>query len=77
MNIRYLLENGNMIGWVKFAPLLYWDCSNIGGKCMSGIIIMGVGIGMIVFAIILFIVSVAYRKTAGKRIREELGKEYG
>ena len=44
---------------------------------MSGIIIMGVGIVMIVFAIILFIVSVAYRKTAGKRIREELGKEYG
>ena len=49
----------------------------MGGKRMSGITIVGVGIGMIVLAIILFIVATVYRKTAGKRIREELGKEYG
>lgn len=43
---------------------------------MSGIIIAGIGIGMVALAIILFIVSVVYRNTAGKRIRKELGKEY-
>lgn len=43
---------------------------------MSGIIIIGTGIGMIVLAVILFIASIVYRNTAGKRIREELGKEY-
>lgn len=43
---------------------------------MSGIIITGIGIGMIVFSVILFIVSLVYRNTAGKRIQEELGKEY-
>lgn len=43
---------------------------------MSGIIITGIGIGMIALAIVLFIASIVYRNTAGKRIREELGKEY-
>lgn len=43
---------------------------------MSGIIITEIGIGMIVLAVILFIISIVYRSTAGKRIREELGKEY-
>ena len=43
---------------------------------MSGIIITGIGAGMIALAIVLFIASIVYRNTAGKRIREELGKEY-
>lgn len=43
---------------------------------MSGMIILGVGIAMIVLAVILFGVGIVYRKTAGKRIREELKREY-
>lgn len=43
---------------------------------MNGIIIVGIGIGMIMLAIGLFIAAVVYRKTTGKRIKEELGKEY-
>lgn len=43
---------------------------------MSGIIITEIGIGMIVLAVILFITSIVYRNTAGKKIQEELGKEY-
>lgn len=44
---------------------------------MNGIIIFVVGIGMIMLAIILFVVSAVYRKTAGRKIREELETEYG
>lgn len=43
---------------------------------MSGIMILGIGIGLIVFAIAGFVISIAYRNTAGKRIREELKQEY-
>lgn len=43
---------------------------------MSGIVIVGIGIGMIVLAVILFIASIVYRNTAGKRVQKELGKEY-
>lgn len=43
---------------------------------MSGIIITEIGIGMIALAVILFIISIVYRNTAGKKIQEELGKEY-
>lgn len=43
---------------------------------MNGIMITGIGIGMVILAIILLIAAVVYRKTAGKRIREELGREY-
>jgi len=43
---------------------------------MSGIIITGIGIGIIVLAVILFIISIVYRNTAGKKIQEELWKEY-
>lgn len=43
---------------------------------MNGIIILVTGIGMIMLAAILFVMSIAYRKTAGRRIREELEKEY-
>lgn len=46
------------------------------GKYMNGTIIAGIGIGMVALANILFISSVVYRNTAGKKIREELGKEY-
>lgn len=43
---------------------------------MNGIMLTGIGIGMIVLAVLLFIAAIVYRKTTGKRIREELGKEY-
>lgn len=43
---------------------------------MSGIVITWIGIGMIVLAVILFIASIVYRNTAGRKIREELVKEY-
>ena len=39
-------------------------------------IILGVGIGMIMLAAALFIGSLIYRNTAGKRILDELKKEY-
>lgn len=42
----------------------------------SGTVIVMLGVMMIILAIILFIVSIIYRKTAGKKIREELMKEY-
>lgn len=43
---------------------------------MSGIVIVELGIGMIGLAVILLIAGVIYGKTAGKRIREELKREY-
>lgn len=43
---------------------------------MNGAIIAGIGIGMLVLAVTLFIVSAVYRKTTGKKIREELKSEY-
>lgn len=43
---------------------------------MSGNIILMAGAGMIVLAIILFVVSIVYRRTAGKQIRDELKREY-
>lgn len=43
---------------------------------MSGMMIAVAGIGMTVFSVILFAVSIVYRKTAGRRIREELMREY-
>ncbi len=43
---------------------------------MSGMMILTAGIGMVALSVILFIGSIAYRQTAGKRIREELKREY-
>lgn len=43
---------------------------------MSGIMIMTVGIGMAVLSVILFLTSIVYRRTAGRKIREELKREY-
>lgn len=43
---------------------------------MNGIIIVYVGIGVIVLSVVLFIVSMVYRNTTGKKIREELDVEY-
>lgn len=43
---------------------------------MSGIVVLGLGIGIIVLSVVLFAASVVYKKTAGRRIREELKKEY-
>ncbi len=43
---------------------------------MSGTIILGIGIGLVVLSVVVFAISIIYRKTAGKRIREELKKEY-
>ena len=43
---------------------------------MNGTMIIGIGIGMLALAVIIIIVSVVYRKTTGKKIREELRNEY-
>ena len=43
---------------------------------MNGAIIVGIGIGMLVLAVILLIASVIYRKSSGKKIREEILNEY-
>lgn len=43
---------------------------------MDGMIILGIGVGLIALAVVLFTVSMVYRKTAGKRIKRELDKEY-
>ena len=43
---------------------------------MGGIMVLFGGIGMVVLSVILLIVSVAYRKTAGRKIRDELMREY-
>ena len=43
---------------------------------MSGIMIMMAGIGMAVLSVALFVVSIVYRRTAGRKIREELQREY-
>lgn len=43
---------------------------------MEGTEMIRIGIGMIGLAIILLIVSVVYSKTAGKKIQEELWREY-
>lgn len=44
---------------------------------MSGAVILGVGIGMIVLAVILLAISIVYVRTAGRRMREEFRDEYG
>lgn len=46
-------------------------------KIMGGIVILGTGIGLIALSVVLLVVSVVYQRTAGKRIREALKKEYG
>lgn len=43
---------------------------------MSGMVILGMGIGLIALAAVLLAVSIVYRRTAGKKIREELKREY-
>lgn len=43
---------------------------------MSGTVIIGMGIALTGAAVILFGVGVIYQKTAGRKIREELKREY-
>ncbi len=43
---------------------------------MNGIMITGIGIGLVILAVVLLTAAVIYRKTAGKKMREELGREY-
>lgn len=43
---------------------------------MSGIMIIAAGIGMVVLSVSLFAVSIVYRRTAGRKIREELKRDY-
>lgn len=43
---------------------------------MSGVMIVAAGIGMMVLSAALFAVSIVYRRTAGRKIREELKREY-
>jgi hypothetical protein len=39
-------------------------------------VIIGIGIGLIVLAAALFAAAMIYRGTAGKKIKEELKREY-
>lgn len=43
---------------------------------MSGMMILITGVGMLILAVILFIVSIVYRQTAGRKTREELMRDY-
>ena len=43
---------------------------------MTGTFIVGAGIVLIAVSAALFIASIVYRHTAGRRIKEELDKEY-
>ena len=43
---------------------------------MNGIFIVGAGIALIAVSVALFIASIIYRNTAGRRIKEELDREY-
>lgn len=43
---------------------------------MSGIVMIAAGMGMGVLAAALFAASVVYRQTAGRKIREELRRDY-
>ncbi len=46
------------------------------GDFMSGAVILGIGIGLIALAVVIFVISIICRKTAEKRVREELKREY-
>lgn len=46
------------------------------GFDMRATVLIGAGSGMIVLAIALFLAGMIYRKTVGRKIREELKKEY-
>lgn len=43
---------------------------------MSGMVILAAGIGMVLLSAVLFLVSVVYRQTAGRKIREALSRDY-
>ena len=43
---------------------------------MSGITIIGIGVGMIIFSVALLVIGVIYRKTVGSKIRKKLKDEY-
>lgn len=43
---------------------------------MNGMMTIVAGISLVVFSMLLFVVSIVYRKTAGRKIREELMREY-
>lgn len=43
---------------------------------MSGKIILMIGIGMLVLAAIFLSASIVYRQTAGRKIREEIMRDY-
>jgi len=49
---------------------------NKGEIRLSGNIIVGIGIGFVVLSVILLIYGVVYKGTTGKKIREQLEKEY-
>lgn len=56
--------------------VLILNDGRIRGMVMSGTVIVGVGIVMIVLSVVLSITSIVYRKTSGKRIKQELQNEY-
>ncbi len=52
------------------------DAAGRKGVRMTGTFIAGAGIALIAVSAMLFIASIVYRHTAGRRIKEELDKEY-
>lgn len=44
---------------------------------MSGMMTVAAGAGMGILAVVLFVASIVYRQTAGRKIREELRRDYG
>lgn len=43
---------------------------------MSGVMIVVAGIGMAVLSVALFVISIIYRRTVGRKMSEELRREY-
>lgn len=43
---------------------------------MSGIMMIGLGIGLVIFSMVLFVESIIYRQTVGRKIRKELMRDY-
>lgn len=43
---------------------------------MSGMMIVAAGIGLLVFSVILCVASIIYRRTTGRRIKEEIMRDY-
>ncbi len=43
---------------------------------MSGTMMVIVGIGLVILSVLLFVVSIVFRRTTGRKIKETLKREY-